>query len=87
MSGKTDAEDKQNVLQAELIKKMDSSKFTAHKLSVQDAEKHYTTSLTKGLTQAEVEKRQKEHGLNELDKEEDKTLWERIMEQFEDTLV
>ena len=66
---------------------MDSSKFTAHKLSVADAERHFQTSLKRGLSSEEVEKRQKEHGLNELDKEEDKTLWERIMEQFEDTLV
>ena len=28
-----------------------------------------------------------EHGANELDKEDDKSLFERIMEQFEDILV
>ena len=87
MSSKTEAEEKQNQLQAKLLKSIDKSKFTAHMLSVEDAEKHFKTSLKQGLSQDEILKRQKEHGLNELDKEEEKTLWERIMEQFEDTLV
>lgn len=84
---KIEAEEKQNALQSELIKKIDHSKFTDHKLTVDQVLKHHNTNLKTGLTKQEVEKRLKEYGQNELSKEEDKTLWERIMEQFEDTLV
>ena len=56
-------------------------------MTVQQAEKHFETDLHKGLTSAEAKKRLDKHGSNELEKEEDKSLWERIMEQFEDTLV
>ena len=66
---------------------MDTSSFTFHKQSVEETCKSLTTDLKTGLTSAEAEKRLKEYGPNELDKEEDKTLWERIMEQFEDILV
>ena len=59
---------------------MDTSKFTAHKMSVQEALQNYKTDIKKGLTSAEAEKRLKEHGPNELDAEEEKTLWERIIE-------
>lgn len=43
--------------------------------------------MQKGLSAEEHRKRLAEHGPNELDKEEDKSLWERIKEQFEDQLV
>jgi Ca2+-transporting ATPase len=66
---------------------MDTSSFTFHKQSVEETCKSLTVDLKKGLTSAEAEKRLKEHGSNELEKEEDKTLYERIMEQFEDILV
>jgi len=59
---------------------LDTSKFTAHKMSVEEALKQYQTDLKKGLTSAEAEKRLKEHGPNELDAEEEKSLWERIIE-------
>ena len=54
---------------------------------MKDAAKHLKTDLTKGLSWDEVKTRLEEHGSNELDAEEDKTLWERIVEQFEDILV
>ena len=44
-------------------------------------------NLKSGLTSAEATKRLQEHGPNELDAEEEKSLWERIVEQFEDILV
>ena len=72
---------------ANFTAKMDTSSFTFHKQSVEETCKSLTVDLKKGLTSAEAEKRLKEYGPNELDKEEDKTLWERIMEQFEDILV
>lgn len=66
---------------------MDTSVFVLHKLSVDDAVKHLKTDIKKGLTTAEAEKRLAEYGQNELDAEEDKSLWERIAEQFDDVLV
>lgn len=41
----------------------------------------------KGLTTQEAERRLQKFGHNELEKEEEKSLWERIIEQFEDLLV
>ena len=40
----------------------------------------YKTDLKKGLTSSEADKRLQEFGPNELDAEEDKSLWERIVE-------
>ena len=37
---KLEAEEKQEQIQQDLISKMDTSKFTVHKLNVQDAVKH-----------------------------------------------
>lgn len=59
---------------------MDTSKFTIHKMSVADAVKHLDSDLKKGLTSAEAEKRLAKHGPNELEAEEDKSLWESIVE-------
>jgi len=39
------------------------------------------------LTKVEATKRIKEYGSNELEKEEEESLWEKIREQFEDILV
>lgn len=39
------------------------------------------------MTTGQVEKQRKEFGFNELEQDDEKTLWERIMEQFEDSLV
>jgi Ca2+-transporting ATPase len=86
-SNKLEAEEEQEKLTQELIKKMDTKSFTAHKITVDEAIRQYRTDLKKGLSSAEAEKRLKEHGPNELDAEEEKSLWERIIEQFEDILV
>ena len=66
---------------------MDISGFTIHRMTVEEACKNLKTDLDRGLTQKEAEKRLAEMGPNELDKEEDKSLFARIMEQFEDILV
>ena len=87
MSNKLEAEEKQEAIQKDLLSKMDTSVFVLHKLSVDDAVKHLKTDIKKGLTTAEAEKRLAEYGQNELDAEEDKSLWERIAEQFDDVLV
>ena len=42
---------------------------------------------SRGLSQREVDERVKEHGTNELDAEEEESLWEKIKEQFEDLLA
>ena len=86
-SNKLEAEEKQEHLQQELIAKMDMSKFVVHKMEVDQAVTFLKSNLKTGLTSAEAEKRLAEHGPNELDAEEEKTLWERIVEQFEDILV
>ena len=71
----------------EAIQKLDTSRFTVHKMTVAETQTHLQTSLETGLSKAEVEKRLAKYGRNELDKEEEKSLWERIIEQFEDLLV
>ena len=45
------------------------------------------TNIKTGLTQVEAERRLKEHGPNQLDKEEEESLWEKVKESFEDLLV
>ncbi len=45
------------------------------------------TNDKSGLTAKEAEERLAKYGPNELDKEEDKSLWERIKEAFDDLLV
>jgi len=84
---KLEEEEKHDKLQKELLQKLDTSKFDIHKLSVEATVKKLETDLKKGLTQQEAAKRLEKYGPNELEAEEDKTLWERIIEQFEDILV
>ena len=84
---KIEEEKKQQELVSGKIKEMDTSAFTVHRMEVNEAVKHLKTDLDKGLTEAEAKKRLEEYGANELDKEEEKSLLARIMEQFEDILV
>jgi magnesium-transporting ATPase (P-type) len=69
------------------LKKLDLKEFQYHKKSVEDVVKGLDTSLERGLTQAEAEKRLKEYGQNQLEKEEEESLWDKIKESFEDLLV
>mmetsp|Transcript_17711 Transcript_17711/g.38770 ORF Transcript_17711/g.38770 Transcript_17711/m.38770 type:complete len:1054 (-) Transcript_17711:706-3867(-) len=50
-------------------------------------EKALDTNLDKGLTDKKVEKKLEEFGYNELEKEEGRSFWELVLEQFEDPLV
>jgi magnesium-transporting ATPase (P-type) len=84
MSGTKESEDKKAELVNEAIKKLDTSGFTHHKLTVEESLKKLGASLENGLTEQAVKEMQGKVGLNELDKEEETTLWERIMEQFQD---
>jgi magnesium-transporting ATPase (P-type) len=74
-------------VQAEALSKLNTGDFQYHKKLAEDVIKQLTTNEKTGLTQAEAEKRLKEYGPNELDKEEEESLWEKIKEQFEDILV
>ena len=80
-------EEEQEKIQQELLKKLDTSAFVVHKMAVDEAASHLKTNISTGLSLLEVETRISEYGPNELDAEEEKTLWERIVEQFEDILV
>jgi P-type Ca2+ transporter type 2C len=69
------------------LEKLDISAFTFHKKSVEDVLQELQTSLDTGLTQKEAEARLAKYGHNELEKEEEESIWEKIKEQFEDLLV
>lgn len=86
MSTKVEEEEKRQEVVAKAIKKMDTSAFTVHTLSVEEALKHLKADK-KGLTTAEAAKRLETYGPNELESEPEKSIWARIAEQFEDELV
>ncbi len=79
----------ENKLQATAtaLKKLDLKEFQYHKKSVEDVVKELKTSLDRGLTKEEAENRLKEYGQNQLEKEEEESLWDKIKESFEDLLV
>lgn len=56
-------------------------------MSKQDVLKDLQTTLEQGLSSAEAKKRLEKYGENQLAEEEGKSLWELIVEQFEDLLV
>ena len=91
MSSKLEAEEKVEQLQQELLQKMDKSKmaklFNKHKMTSEQIEKDLKTSLRTGLTAVEARKRLEQEGANELEAPDEKSLWERIAEQFDDILV
>ena len=58
-----------------------------HELKEEEVFAKLSTSLSTGLTEAEVLKRRAEYGLNELTKPEGKSLIALILEQFEDLMV
>ena len=49
--------------------------------------KDLQTDAGRGLSAGEARSRLEKYGLNELDKEEQESIWEKIKEQFEDLLV
>ena len=72
---------------ADALKKLESvSDFKYHKLSDKEVLTKLDSSL-KGLTDAQASKRIEEYGTNELEAEEEKSLWEKIKENFEDLLA
>ena len=87
MSNKVEEEQKRQEAVSKVIKKMDTSSFTVHTMTTEEALTHLKADKLKGLTQQEAEKRLEQHGLNELESEPEKSIWARIAEQFEDELV
>ena len=72
---------------AKALKQLDLKEFQYHKKTVEEVVKDLQTNLKTGLTQAEAEKRLEKYGHNQLEKEEEESLWEKIKESFEDLLV
>lgn len=72
---------------AKALKQLDLKEFQYHKKNVEEVVKDLQTNLKTGLTQAEAEKRLEKYGHNQLEKEEEESLWDKIKESFEDLLV
>lgn len=72
---------------AEALKKLDLKEFQYHKKTVESVIADIRTDLRSGLTQKEAESRLLQYGHNQLEKEEEESLFEKIKEQFEDLLV
>jgi len=60
---------------------------TPHAATVQQILNAYSVNLDKGLNSAAVQQQRETFGLNQLDAEEKKSLWELMVAQFEDLLV
>ena len=72
---------------AEALKKLDLKEFQYHKKEVREVVTELQTDLVKGLTSQEAKNRLEKYGHNQLEKEEEESLWEKIKESFEDLLV
>ncbi|XP_077995727.1 calcium-transporting ATPase sarcoplasmic/endoplasmic reticulum type-like isoform X2 [Glandiceps talaboti] len=59
----------------------------AHAKSVAEVLQYFDVSETQGLSLREVKHRQDKYGPNELPAEEGKSLWQLVLEQFDDLLV
>uniref|UniRef100_A0A8C7ZRX3 Calcium-transporting ATPase n=1 Tax=Oryzias sinensis TaxID=183150 RepID=A0A8C7ZRX3_9TELE len=59
----------------------------AHTKSATEVLDHFGVNENTGLTQEQVKVNLEKYGLNELPAEEGKSLWELVVEQFEDLLV
>lgn len=61
--------------------------FPAWSRSTEECEEHYRVKYQFGLSSAEVEKRRKIYGVNEMEKHEGVSIFKLILDQFNDTLV
>ena len=59
----------------------------SHNLTVDEISKRCGTDLQGGLDEAEVERRLRIYGHNELPAEEGKSLWKLFLEQIDDLLI
>ena len=56
-------------------------------MGVKEVISHFKSSPTQGLTDAEAKKRLEEYGPNQLEDDEEESIWEKIKESFEDLLA
>ncbi len=80
MTESKEAEQREAEVRAKIIKKLDTSIFTFHKMSVKEVVSHLNTSLEKGLSDAQVTQLQAKYGPNELAEEAGESIWEKIVE-------
>ncbi|XP_037588607.1 sarcoplasmic/endoplasmic reticulum calcium ATPase 3-like [Cebus imitator] len=59
----------------------------AHLLPAADVLRHFSVTAEGGLSPEQVTKARERYGPNELPTEEGKSLWELVLEQFQDLLV
>ena len=55
--------------------------------TAQETEEYLQTNMEKGLSNAEVKKRQEENGFNELKQQKKKSLFVKFLEQFKDFMI
>jgi magnesium-transporting ATPase (P-type) len=67
-------------LTAEKLKDLDVSEFKYHKMDVKEVIKQLNSNSDRGLTQKDAEERLAKDGPNELEKEEETPLWDKIKE-------
>nr|CAH7724389.1 unnamed protein product [Callosobruchus chinensis] len=59
----------------------------AHMKTVEEVHNYFGTDPERGLSSDQVKKFQEKYGPNELPAEEGKSLWQLVLEQFDDLLV
>ncbi|KAK7871875.1 hypothetical protein R5R35_006455 [Gryllus longicercus] len=59
----------------------------AHSKTVEEVVNYFNVDLDKGLTPDQVKRNQEKYGPNELPAEEGKSIWQLVLEQFDDLLV
>ena len=59
----------------------------AHTKTVDEVIKYFNTDPERGLSSDQVKRHQEKYGPNELPAEEGKSIWQLVLEQFDDLLV
>jgi Ca2+-transporting ATPase len=60
---------------------------TWHNISLKDALNKLNSNIDKGLTQTEVELRQRKYGLNEIEEVTGRSYWEILLDQFQNIML
>ncbi|KVH88471.1 Calcium-transporting P-type ATPase, subfamily IIA, SERCA-type [Cynara cardunculus var. scolymus] len=66
---------------------LDRSQYAAWAKDIRECEQNYQVDREQGLSDGEVEKRLQKFGTNELEKHEGQSVFQLILDQFNDTLV
>lgn len=73
---------------AKAIQKLGAvQEFKYHKMTSNEVISNFKSDMATGLSDREAEARLEKYGSNELDEEDEESLWEKIKEQFEDLLA